>query len=202
MDTKSDELFLVIQATIKYNNQETDKNQMNNDEILTLLTENLQVLTALMTDKTNISKSSPDQEDISTPLDPNTLVPTNRRAPPLEGGHSTKIGGMWTLKHEIKSPKFYELLIKIEIKGDTTLDLKNFCNHIKMCLNAATRLREDLLPDYQSIKRHSKFEEYFFPYHNHPSYSWNVHIYTSLGHSLLVAMTNGTCIKYSMAPQA
>ena len=76
----------------------------------------------------------------------------------LEGGHSTKIRGMWTLKHEISSPKFYELLIKTEIKGDTALDLKNFFNHIKISLNSVTRLIEDLLPGYQSIKRHSDFE--------------------------------------------
>ena len=65
---------------------------------------------------------------------------------------------MWTLKHEIISPKFYELLIKTELKGYTSMDIKNFLNHINMCLNAVTRLREDLLPDYQFIKRHSEFE--------------------------------------------
>ena len=65
-----------------------------------------------MMDKTNISKSSSAQKDASTPPDPTTVVPTNRRDPPLEGGHSTKISGMWTLKHEISSQKFYELLIK------------------------------------------------------------------------------------------
>ena len=89
---------------------------------------------------------------------------------------------MWTLKHEIISPKFYDILVKTEIKGDTALDLKNFVNHINMCLNAVTRLIEDLPPDCQSIKGHSEFEEYFVPDCNHPSYSWNVQIYTSLGH--------------------
>ena len=62
---------------------------------------------------------------------------------------------MWTLKHEIISPKFYELLTKTELKGDTALDPNNFYNHIKMCINVATRLREDIIPTYQSIKRHS-----------------------------------------------
>ena len=76
----------------------------------------------------------------------------------MEGGHSNKIGGMWTLKHDMSSPKFYEILIKTEHKGDTAMDINNFFNHIKMSLNAVTRLREDLLPDYQSIKRHSEFE--------------------------------------------
>ena len=67
-----------------------------------------------------------------------------------------------------------------------------------MCLNAVTRLREDLLPDYQFIKRHYEFEEYFIPYHDHNFYSWNLQTYTSLIHSLLSEFTNYTCVKYSM----
>ena len=43
--------------------------------------------------------------------DTDTVVLANKKSPPLEGGNSTKIGGMWTLKHEIGSRKFYELLI-------------------------------------------------------------------------------------------
>ena len=65
MDTKSDEQLLVIETTIGANNQETDKNQMRNDEKLTLLTENIQVLTALMTDNINSSESSPSQKSYS-----------------------------------------------------------------------------------------------------------------------------------------
>ena len=65
---------------------------------------------------------------------------------------------MWNIKHEISSPKLYELLIKTELKGDTPLDPKNFYNCIKMCLNAVTRIQEYLLHPYQSIKRHSEFE--------------------------------------------
>ena len=148
MDTKSDEQFLVIEATIESNNKESDKNQMKTDDKLALLTENLQFLTAFMMDQTNISKSSPDQKDTSTPLDPTTLVPTNRRDPSLEGGHSIKIGGIWTLKHEIRSPKFDEILIKTELKGDNDLDISNFFKHINMFLNVLPRLIEDLLPDY------------------------------------------------------
>ena len=88
--------------------------------------ETLKVFTTFMMDHTNISKSSPAQKDTSTPPYPITVVLANRRDPPLEGGHSTKIGGMWTLKHEISSPKFYKLLIKTELKVDTDLDLNNF----------------------------------------------------------------------------
>ena len=129
------------------------------------------------------------------------MVPANSRDPPLGRGNSTKIGGMWTLKHEISSPKFYELLIMIDLKGDTALYLKNFYNHVKMSLNAVTRLNVDLLPDYLSIKINSEFKECFVLDRNHISYSWNIQVYTSLGHSLLVAMTNDTCVKSSMAPQ-
>ena len=104
-------------------------------------------------DHINISKYSPYQKDSPKAQDTTTVVPANRRAPPLDGGHSTKNGGMWTLKHDISSPKLYELLIKIELKVDSALDFNNFYNHIKTCLNEATRLQEDLLPDYHSIKR-------------------------------------------------
>ena len=89
---------------------------------------------------------------------------------------------MWTLKHEISLPRFYELLIKIELKGDTALDLNNFYNHVRISLNAVNRLKVDFLPDHLSINKNSEFKECFVPYHNHISYSWNLQVYTSLGH--------------------
>ena len=92
----------------------------------------------------------------------------------MDGVHSTKIVGMWTIKHDISTPRFYELLINTDIKGDTGMDLKNFYNHIKICLNEVTRLQEYLLPGYHYIKRHSKFAEYFISYRDNPSYYWNV----------------------------
>ena len=103
--------------------------------------ESINKLTTFMMDQTNIQKSSSAQKDTTTTPDPTTTVQTNRKAPPLEGGISDKIGGMWTLKHNISSPSFYEILIKIELKGDTALDLKNLYNHVKMSLNAVTKLR-------------------------------------------------------------
>ena len=131
-----------------------------------------------------------------------TLVPDNNKAPPPEGRTYTEIGVICNIEHDMISPKWYELLIKTQLKGNTALDLNNFHKQLKVCLNAVNRLREYLLTYYQSIKRHSQFEEYFIPDRDHPSYSWNVQIYTSLGHSLLVAMTNNTCVKSSMASQA
>ena len=46
--------------------------------------------------------------------DPKIVLPANKKVPRLECGISMNIGGMWTLKHEISSPKFYEILIKTE----------------------------------------------------------------------------------------
>ena len=91
MDTKSDEQFLVIESTIESNNQEFYKNHKNNDEKLTLLTENQKetnekltlLVTKKMIDKNKISKSSPAQKDTLTPPDPIYVVPTNRKAPTL-----------------------------------------------------------------------------------------------------------------------
>ena len=88
-----------------------------------------------------------------------------------------------------------------ELKGDNDMNLKNFYNQIDMCLNAVTRLQEDLLPDYHSTKGRSEFEEYFVQYRDHPSNYWNAQAYTSLWHSLLAAFTNDTCIKYSISTQ-
>ena len=55
-----------------------------------------------------------------------TVVPDNKKYPQLEGGNSMKIGDMWNIKHDISSPKFYKILIKTELKGDTDMDLNNF----------------------------------------------------------------------------
>ena len=57
---------------------------------------------------------------------PTTLVPVNKKDPKWEGGHSTKIGGMWSLIHNINPQKLYELLIKTELKDDTSLYHNNF----------------------------------------------------------------------------
>ena len=116
----------------------------------------------------NNSKSSPDQKYPPNTEDPTTVAPDNRRAPPLDSEHFTKTFGMWNLKYKIGSPKLQELLINTELKGDTAMDLKNFYNNIKVFINALTRLQEDFLPYYQSIKRHSDFEGYFIPDCDHP----------------------------------
>ena len=156
MGKKSDEDFLIIKSTIKSNRQDTY-------EKLTNLTEDLKAMIRSIMYQTNNPKSFPAQKYTSNHPDPITVFPANMRAPPLDGGHSTKIGGTWTLKHEISSPKFYELLVNTELKGDTDPDLKNFYNPINMCLNAVSIIQENLLSGYHSIKRHYTFSKYLIP---------------------------------------
>ena len=104
------------------------------------------MITSMM-DQIKMLKSSPDNKDKPKSQDTTTVVPANKRARPPEGGHSKKIGRMWTLKHETSSPKFYEILIKIELKEDTATDLKKLYNYIRMYLNAVNITREDIIPD-------------------------------------------------------
>ena len=106
--------------------------------------------------------------------DTDTVVLANNNAPPLEGGQSIKIGGMWKFKHNTSSQKFYEILTKTGLKGYTALYIlfqsyqyvsykmtrlqKDLLTAYQsnMYLNVVTRIQEDLLTAYQSIKRHYK----------------------------------------------
>ena len=122
-----------MQATIEANRQVLDEKNKNLREDFTA------TITSMM-NQIKIYRSSPDNKDYPKDQDPTTLVPANKRAPPLEGGNFKNNGGMWTLKHETISSKLYELLTKTDLKVDTALDLKNLYNRINMCLNAANRL--------------------------------------------------------------
>ena len=106
-----------------------------------------------ITDQINSLKYSPTEYYSPNPLDPTTVVLDKRRSLPLDSGTSTKNNVMWTLKNEIISPKLYELLIKIELIADIDMDLKNFYNHVNMCLNALNILLEIIsswLPVHQN----------------------------------------------------
>ena len=151
--------FLTSKSPLQPTNKSLIRTSKETDEKITLLTEKNNetheklklILATIKKDKNDISKSSPAHKDPSTPPDPTTMVQTNKRAPPLEGGIFENIGGMWTLKHEISSPRFYELLIKIELKGDTTLDLNNFYNHVKMSLEIQSSVSFDFCLDEELI---------------------------------------------------
>ena len=78
---------------------------------------NLTAMVGKMLDQIQILNCLSYKMDSLQDEDYTNMVPDNKKDPTLEGGHSTKIGGMWTLKHEIKSPKLYKLLIKTDLKG-------------------------------------------------------------------------------------
>ena len=90
MDNKADEQFLVMKSTIESNSQNTDEKLTNITEDIALIT---LTITSMM-DQTKNSKYFPYQKDTSNPPDPTTVVLYDRRDTPLNGGHSTKIGGM------------------------------------------------------------------------------------------------------------
>ena len=129
MDNKSDDQLLIIQANIEANRKYPEDKMKNLIEYLT-------GMIASMMGQIKFSKSSPYNKDSPKAQYPTTVVLSNKKVPPLEGGHYTQIGGMWNVKHEIRSPKLYELLINIELKVDTYLYIKNFYNHVKMYFNA------------------------------------------------------------------
>ena len=146
MDNKSDEKFTIMQAAIEANKQEMKSNKQESDEKMTQFTLKFEKLFAVILNQLKTLEYSPTQKNKSNPSDTTTVVPDNRRDKPLNGVHYNKMCGMWTLKHDISSPKFYELLLNIELKGETDLDLRKFYNNIKMCLNVVTIIQEDLLP--------------------------------------------------------
>ena len=113
MDTKYNDQFIAIEANIEANKQDVDKKHNEVTESIKQLTETLNKVLKGQPDQNNISKSSAAQKDTTTPPDPTTTVQTNRKASTLEGEISENIGGMWTLKHEISSPRFYELIVML-----------------------------------------------------------------------------------------
>ena len=128
MDNKSYDQLLTMKATIESNSQYYD-------EKMKKLTEDLTPMIASMMDQMKIPKSSSENKDSPKDQNTTTVVLANKKAPPFKDGYSKRIGGMWTLKHEISLPKLCELLIKKDIKCCTAMDLKRFYNHIIMCLN-------------------------------------------------------------------
>ena len=62
MDTKSDDQFLAIEYTIEAKKQEADKKHNKTTENIKQLTETLNKVLKVLTDKNNISKSSPAQK--------------------------------------------------------------------------------------------------------------------------------------------
>ena len=105
MDNTSDEQFIILQAAIEPNKQETKAINQDSDDKMTKITEDSKPMLKSdfisMMGKINMSKPLPDQRDSPKLPDLNTVVLTNKRDPTLNGGHYMKILGMWTLKNNI-----------------------------------------------------------------------------------------------------
>ena len=172
--------ILVIKVSIDKNDRATYKKQKETDEKY----DKTRKLMENLMDK--FYNPSSNRVETNNPQYSIIMVHTNRKVPPLEGVNSHKIGVMYTLKHDISSPKSYELVIKTKLKGYTDMYLKNFYNHISICFNLVTRLINDLIPACWKIKRHFYFHKHFVPELYNPSYSCNDQTYNSLGHSILV----------------
>ena len=112
MDNNSDENFIIMQVAMEAKNHDIKANNQDSDEKMMKLTEDSKAILASIMDKDNTLKSSPTQKGSPKPLGPTTVVLANKSDPPLIYVNSAKIGWMWTLKHDINSPKIYELLIK------------------------------------------------------------------------------------------
>ena len=119
---KLDEQFLVMQDLINFNDKKMKKRYSEFTNMKSDITKTKTMFKHMMVQNQH---SSPVNMDSPKYQDPDTVVSTNKKYSPLEGGNSTKHCDMWTLKHEISSPKFYELLVKTEIKGDTSMYLKS-----------------------------------------------------------------------------
>ena len=83
MENKSNEHLIITQA-------EVEANKQNYDKKTTKFTEELKTMLTANTYQINSLKSLPTQKDSQNPSDPNTVVPANRRASPLDGGKYTK----------------------------------------------------------------------------------------------------------------
>ena len=61
-----------------------------------------------------------ENEQAKKPQDSSNLthkdISDTRRAPPLEGGNSQEIIGMWMLKQKIISPNFYKIPPRFELR--------------------------------------------------------------------------------------
>ena len=79
---------------------------------MTKFTEEFKAMLTEIMDQINTFKSFPTHNYSPKTPEPTNVVPTTRRDTPSDGGQSTKIGGMWTLKHDISSPRFYKITTK------------------------------------------------------------------------------------------
>ena len=87
MYNKSDDQFLAIKATIECSRQDYD-------DKIKKVTEDLTAIITSMMDQIKTLKYSQENKYQPKDQDTDTVAPNNKKAPPLNGGHFTKIGGM------------------------------------------------------------------------------------------------------------
>ena len=110
MNKNLDEQLLIMQPfvyTIKKDIDDINKKLNTHDSEFN---EIQKIIKQLMIPNPNLS---PYKMDSPKAQHPTTVVPFNKKEPLSEGGNSAKNGGMWDLKHEIRSPKLNDILIKI-----------------------------------------------------------------------------------------
>ena len=74
MENRSDEKFIIMQATIESNKQEMRSNKQDYDEKMTQFTVKFETMLAVISNQLNTLVSSPTQRDASNPPDPTTVV--------------------------------------------------------------------------------------------------------------------------------
>ena len=120
IDNKSYDHLLITQDMIDDNRKAPDEKMKKYYSKLDKQGYKLDNITAMINQMMYHNQNSnypPDNMDSPQAQCPTTVVPDNNKTIPLEGGNYTKNGYLWTLKHEISSPKFYELLINTELKA-------------------------------------------------------------------------------------
>ena len=83
MQNKSDEKLIIMQAAIENNKQDMKVNKQDSDKKMTKLSEEFKTIFAVLSNKLKKLLSSLTQKDTSTPMDPTTVVPNNKRDSPL-----------------------------------------------------------------------------------------------------------------------
>ena len=99
MDAKLEDQILIIKASIDNNNKSTGNKYKDTDYKLDKIEKQIEKLI----DK--LENSSPNMIETRNPKDCAAVVHGNRKFTSLEGGNFNTIGIMWTLKHDISSPK-------------------------------------------------------------------------------------------------
>ena len=106
MENKLDYQLFIVHSPVDNNKQASDQDTKEFKKTLNKYryeyTETKKILSQLSV-KTQCY--SPDKVYSPKSQYSDTVVPDNKKAPPLQGGNSTENDGMWTLQYDISLPK-------------------------------------------------------------------------------------------------